>query len=82
MGRDELATKEIERLAEVYAARLARNTAYRVSDMPELKKHKGWNANTQAYRDAVAWYIRDKALKLLSAAGFPSDVLQRIREGK
>ena len=81
MGRDDLTTKEIGRLAEIYASRLTRDITYKVKDMPELKTYREWSKNTQSYRDGITWYVRDRALKLLSDAGFPPDVLQKIRQG-
>ena len=74
--------KDVERLSGLYADRLTRNVSYRVENMDELTGSDVWREASDEHRRFLKSQIRDKAFKLLMDAGFPPDVVRRIREGK
>lgn len=74
--------KDLERLSGLYADRLTRNVRYRVEDMGELAESDVWREASDEHRRFLKSQIRDKAFKLLLDAGFPSDAVRRIREGR
>lgn len=77
-----ISKKDVERLAGMYAFRLAGNARYRAEDMEELTGSEVWREASDEHKRFLTGQIRDKAFKLLSDAGFPPDVVRRIRERK
>lgn len=77
-----ISKKDVERLSGLYADRLTRNTRYPIEDMEELTGSEVWRTASDEHKRFLTGQIRDKAFKLLSDAGFPLDVVRRIREGK
>lgn len=74
--------KDLERLSGLYADRLARNARYHVEDMAELTGSDVWREASDEVRRFLKAQIREKAFRLLLDAGFPPDVVRRIREGR
>lgn len=77
-----LSKEDVKRLTGMYADRLTRNARYRVEDMVELVGSEVWRGASERQHDFIKVQVRDRALKLLRNAGFPPDVISRIKEQK
>lgn len=77
-----LSKEDVNRLTGMYADRLTRNARYRVEDMAELVGSEVWRGASERHRDFIKAQVREGAFKLLRDAGFPPDVIRRIKERK
>lgn len=77
-----LSKEDVKRLTGMYADRLTRNARYRVEDMVEFVGSEVWRGASERHREFMEAQVRDGALKLLRDAGFPPDVISRIKEQK
>ena len=77
-----LSKEDVNRLTGMYADRLTRNARYRVEDMAELVGSEVWRGASETHRDFIKAQVREGAFNLLRDAGFPPDVIRRIKERK
>lgn len=74
--------EDMKRLAALYADRLTRNARYKVEDMAELTSSEVWREASGEHRRFLKQQLRNKGLKLLLDAGFPAEIIRRIKEGR
>ena len=74
--------EDMKRLADLYADRLTRNARYKADDMTELTGSEVWWEASDEHRRFLKQQLRNQGLKLLLDAGFPAEIIRRIKEGR